>query len=566
VFIKTDAAMSRSAGNYALCVSKECHPVSSFGPAKDTDTDKTTIQFAYNENVRYAGGVQEADGIAFYFDGISCNNEKITFGLAENGVKTKVYTTTTERTLNAGIDTKCSGVSLSYSSFSDADGASGLPERYGEEIEIDLDGTGPYDIVYHPDDREDSISLSLANALAEKIRASKGDDPRVIDSDKKPVQKKEIIIGRSSRTQSKEYYDVTPRPGDFSWKINYTGGNIVITAGGSWALEYAVDKFTKDYLSEGFTYTEGKVETGTVEGMQLFPITEGCNLRILDCNVWERDPDENTAAWEALGESCAISARITRFVQLVRAYMPDVITFQEYSNTFNTKLKAALQDYGYTFSNRASNDYTPVLYNKNTVQYYNKKHLVFGETFTAKDGTVLEPGKRKSFTAIDFSLKSNGKHFIVTSAHLWATQNAAGEECRLDEATKLRDGIDDFIKTRNYPVFLAGDMNCKISSAPMKLLLDAGYQNVITTATLSRDGSMGWHTCDANGFKREWEMSSSWWMGNKYDRNDQGRNCVDQFFLYNNNAKYEAKVFERVHSWFTIVITDHYPNYADIKL
>jgi len=564
VLVKSSPSLVKKANNYALGVSKECHPINEFGPAKDFGADRVSFSISSNVEERYAGGVQEADGIAFYFDRMSCENEKITFSLLEKGGQTKAYTTPSAKTLDATSPSKFVGAALSYASFTPTEASVNTPERYGEVTDIDIEGNGPFDIIYHQNDLDDSTTFALANKLASRIQTSKGDSPRVIDSDNMNAQRREIIIGRTSRPQSQSYYSV--RNDDFVWKINCTEGNVVITAGGSWALEYAVNKFTEDYLTPGYVYTEGKVEEGTVRGQHLFPLTDGCNLRILDYNVWERDSDTNAEAWGSTGESCALSVRMRRFSQLIRAYMPDVLTFQEYSNTFNNAMKDSLGKYNYDYTKRLSNDYTPVLYNKSTIEYVKRYHLVFGETFTGSDGIEKKPGIRKSYTAHVYRHKDTGKQFIVVSTHLWATvETEADYECKLDEATKLKNGIAGIIGSYDLPVFLAGDMNCKIDSAPMKLLTDNGYQNLVDIATVSADGSMGWHYCNEKAFKREYELKS-WWMGTKHDRNDRGRNCVDQFFLYNNKSGVEVKVFERIHTWFTILISDHYPNYADIKL
>lgn len=45
-----------------------------------------------------------------------------------------------------------------------------------------------------------------------------------------------------------------------------------------------------------------------------------------------------------------------------------------------------------------------------------------------------------------------------------------------------------------------------------------------------------------------------------------GFGCIDHFFIYDPSGNVEVKTFIRDYAWFTVKLTDHYPNYADIKL
>ncbi len=62
-------------------------------------------------------GVQEADGIAFYYDSFVTTDKQVTFTLFTPTNTIKTYTTATNKTIAADDKTKCIGVALNYSSF-----------------------------------------------------------------------------------------------------------------------------------------------------------------------------------------------------------------------------------------------------------------------------------------------------------------------------------------------------------------------------------------------------------------------------------------------------------------
>ena len=81
-------------------------------------TDYTTISNGSSNYNGYSRGVQEADGIAFYYSYINTSDKKITFRLTTDlGTTEKSYTTPTAKTLNTSAGTQCVGVVIDYSKF-----------------------------------------------------------------------------------------------------------------------------------------------------------------------------------------------------------------------------------------------------------------------------------------------------------------------------------------------------------------------------------------------------------------------------------------------------------------
>ena len=75
-----------------------------------------TIQYGQSNMKGFAGGVQEADGIAFYYINLSASSEDIQFTLYNSQDATVTTYTATGKTVTCN-DKKCIGVAINYSKF-----------------------------------------------------------------------------------------------------------------------------------------------------------------------------------------------------------------------------------------------------------------------------------------------------------------------------------------------------------------------------------------------------------------------------------------------------------------
>ena len=154
-------------------------------------------------------------------------------------------------------------------------------------------------------------------------------------------------------------------------------------------------------------------------------------------------------------------------------------------------------------------------------------------------------------------MKKGGKKFIVINSHLWwksekvmaGSDNARTQQLKniMAEASRLRSIYD-------CPIFLMGDFNCNLKSEALKNVLAAGYVPAWEAATVHGDLRCGHHKCDKTGFSR------------RENKTNDGYGCIDHFLIYDPTGKTEVKTFMRDYAWFTVKLTDHYPNYADIVL
>lgn len=125
VLIKNnDGTMNNLASNYALQVHNDTKGsyIQSFGVFSLTKRSDTWWELGNTpgNGEGTTGGVQEADGIAFYYTGFSCSAADITFTLKEytgtSITSTSTYTVT-GKTISAFQNDRCVGISLNYSSF-----------------------------------------------------------------------------------------------------------------------------------------------------------------------------------------------------------------------------------------------------------------------------------------------------------------------------------------------------------------------------------------------------------------------------------------------------------------
>ena len=119
VLIKSNASMDKAADYYNLQVYNTTS--SSYAVTNGTWSvypygDHNVITLIESNAIGWTAGVQEADGIAFYYTSFSADHANITFTLKEYGGATKTYSVT-GKTIAATLSDRCVGVALNYTSF-----------------------------------------------------------------------------------------------------------------------------------------------------------------------------------------------------------------------------------------------------------------------------------------------------------------------------------------------------------------------------------------------------------------------------------------------------------------
>ena len=119
VLIKTHASMDKDPDYYQLQVQNtttSTYAESSGAWIVVPGTPYNTVGRGSSNNDGKTGGVQEADGIAFYYSAFTASDADITFTLEEYSGSTKTYSVT-GKTLDATLTDRCVGVALNYNNF-----------------------------------------------------------------------------------------------------------------------------------------------------------------------------------------------------------------------------------------------------------------------------------------------------------------------------------------------------------------------------------------------------------------------------------------------------------------
>jgi len=338
---------------------------------------------------------------------------------------------------------------------------------------------------------------------------------------------------------------------DYSVKAGKQG--LVIDAGGCWAMQKAADTLAAQ-LRQGDIPQRYQLE-GTVEGQYLFPRREDVNLRILEDNIWDYGSELIPDVWQAAHLDCRDDARAPQFAQLVRAYMPDVVAFQEYNVHMHERLYPLLQKIGFTMANDPAATpwaHTPVLYNPQQLELIEAHNVLYTPEKWSNVGS-------KSYTMAVFKHKQTGKTFAIINTHLWYQKEkrqkgsnyarAAQVRLMMAEGEQIRDKYD-------CPIFVTGDMNCEESTIPIQQFLTAGYEPCYKAATVYGNRDNGHHFCSP-------VKVGARQSGRKSPEREKG--AIDHCFIYNAKGT-EVKIFDCIQAAFTVTLTDHYPNLIDAKL
>ena len=394
-----------------------------------------------------------------------------------------------------------------------------------------------YNIVYDAS-ADPEMGSEAALRLQASIKEAFGIELPVLEDGAKSSAKKILIVG-------------TPyEQGPFVYSGSIDKGNLVLSAGGCWAFDELASRMLAA-IRDGRLSSKFSCK-GSVEGEFLFPREEGVNLRILDDNIWLYDSATSQEEWKKAGVECTNGVRAPQFAQLVRAYMPDVIGFQEMSMPMRGFFNPLVEGWGYKEAFKVpegTRDDTPVYYNENTVELLGSDYCLFTPSKWSNSNT-------KSFTWGAFRLKENGKTFILLSTHLWWKGDDVQKGSTFARAAQIRlvmAEVECLKEKYNCPVFVVGDMNCHESSLPIQQFISSGYVPCYKAATGFTSQTKGHHPCGPHI------------VGNRTNLEKPRAEAIDHCFLYNGGAT-KIRNFKVETSSFTILLTDHCPNIIDAVL
>lgn len=339
----------------------------------------------------------------------------------------------------------------------------------------------------------------------------------------------------------------------FQYSIAVEKGRVTINAGGCWAMQYAARQFINQAAGKNVSL-HYKLE-GNILGNVLFERPEGVNFRILDDNIWDYSVEKIPKSWQEAGLDCRDDWRAPQFAQIVRSYMPDVVMLQEYSRHMHDRFYPIIEKYGYKIAWESGEHWnnTPLFYDSCRMEMIESNYVLFTPQ-------TWSNGNTKSFTSAVFLHRETGDTVACIGTHLWwqGDKMKAGSTMARAAQIRLIMAEAEVIRSKyNCTIFLAGDMNCEEATIPIQQLLDAGYVPCYKDAVQYADHQNGHHVCSPASVGIR-----------KSDRKGPGREvgAIDHCFIYNPQKGAKVQVFDCLTPYFTVLLTDHYPNLIDVKL
>ena len=309
----------------------------------------------------------------------------------------------------------------------------------------------------------------LAYTFKQHLRDNYGHEIEVVTDDTAESEY-EILIGDTSRT--------TAEPVEDGYTVLAANKKLQICADGMLGYENVwkylkKTLFASTYEAE-YTLNEGFVTNGEAVG----ELSDGTYF------ISEREGDVRYMVYNVYGygEGAPMNVRMEFQKEIVSAYLPDVIGFQEYTTSYHSKFTPVLLELGYTqvpvstkIDGKEYLNYTPMFYRADKVTLKDSGFFIHFNNSTdySKSATwgVFETLSGKQFGAI-------ATHFM------WSGDPSEPNylEVRKDHAAKIVELKDSIVAKHGVPVLFGGDLNCSSVSDPVKILMDGGFTLAQTAA------------------------------------------------------------------------------------
>lgn len=379
----------------------------------------------------------------------------------------------------------------------------------------------------------------IANELKAHLTQEYGYTLEIVD-DGTSSQFLEVLVGNTSRTNVSA--------GKHEFIIDFESGKLQLAASdirGYEALEeylfstflYAKNK--KEYVYEdGYSYS-GKAENILADGTLCASEKLG-DVRCMFYNVY---------GWVGYGPN---DVRLDLQKQLISAYAPDVLCFQEYADFYHADFTSLLTKMGYSDAS------VNTTYINNTPLFYNTKTLNLVESgchlFTGPNNS-----NTKSLTWAVLQTK-NGERFIAISMHLMYDMKGLEDPnaVRVENVKEVMSVIDSIRSKSDYdqlPLIMGGDFNAYLDSDPQNLLISKGYKYAWNEAQ-SKNDTKGLHSWSI------WSDEEEMWSKIPAIEGDHTK-AIDHAFVDGDiTVKRYAAVTSKVALW----VSDHMPLFVDIDI
>ncbi len=429
----------------------------------------------------------------------------------------------------------------------------------GEYLSGSIAGVSLKDfIIEYVESKEYYDSAEIADYLNKYFVKNFGLEMLAGTSPESAYGKRKIVIGKTNHQESLDFYQTDPAPDLMDYQIRQSRGNLYISGGSDWAIKYATDYMINEYFSEEKEVPKDFQKTGNIVGQNLFPKYEGSDVRIMSNNVWERTT--NSDYWSKMGENCSYKARLPQLAKVYAMYRPDVLSLQEMSLYYINDLVASINQQcevsqikaKYRVADRhveglAARNYTPIVYNQNTLTLLDTGSHIFG---------YGQNRNTKSYTWACFEVKKTKQKFVIYSTHFWWKSDKIypnSSTYRKRQMAEIGADWENLRKKYNCPCFVMGDMNCNSQSKEFKSLLNLGFLDCYSEASEFARNSSGRFICNIERFS--YRVNNGTYIKNALDH-----------IVVSNLKKNQILVYDYVTPNFFGKLSDHAPVYIDVKM
>lgn len=322
-----------------------------------------------------------------------------------------------------------------------------------------------YRIVYPSNSGAEEWLIQQAKIIKDSIGRRSG-YVLPICSDAVSAQAYEILLGKTNRTESTEYYATSNAPAQMEYAISVSNAKLMLASGGFYTLSNAVNKMDT-FISSS---KDGALDAMIVEKTSLMSNVPACvgDYRFMNYNVMA---DLDGYWYEGgVGRRQEVDIRKEIVAGLVCTYRPTVIAFEEVFENWYAQLSEELAG-SYAFVPLrigATVNRTMLAYDPTQV-----KLIDHGYETAEKVASI---NNRCIAWALFEDLQS-GQRFATFACHFSVTNEAD----RVEEAKLMVQVINTVKESYNVPIIAMGDYNSREPDDASKTFLkESGLNRAIS--------------------------------------------------------------------------------------
>jgi endonuclease/exonuclease/phosphatase family metal-dependent hydrolase len=228
-------------------------------------------------------------------------------------------------------------------------------------------------------------------------------------------------------------------------------------------------------------------------------------VRIMTYNIRFDNPSDGVNAWPNRKE---------KVFALIKKYNPDIIGVQEALLHQLTEIEKALPDYSFVGVGRddgkTKGEYSAVLYKKNLFKAEETKTHWLSETPHVPGSKSWDAAITRILTTVKFTSRRTKSSFYFFNTHF----DHIGTEARKNSAAFIKEKAS---AAGEVPVIITGDLNCRRTEEPYKVLMDRNGIQLIDPAPSNPPGTFCSFVVNSiECYDIDYILYNDYWKGSDY--------------------------------------------------